>query len=273
MFHMNFMREVGRTYNRLILNNFSNVRGLHFLSRTLERFVDFKKIEFFEVEEVEMLGYGNSRQVKDLVLNRDIEEIEVLKFLEDKLSSEDVFVDVGSNFGLFANYVHDSVGSEICCFEPRPSNVNMLRLNRYIYNRNYEIVNKAASDKLGESELYLSRSNEGQGGLEKKDKKNYVNSVEVKTTRLDKALENPDIIKIDVEGAELEVLKGAEGILDAVEFLVIELHSNDILRKFKTSRSEILNFLNERGFVITNYNSSRLKKCSEERANIICESK
>jgi hypothetical protein len=55
-----------------------------------------------------------------------------------------------------------------------------------------------------------------------------------------------DLIKIDVEGYEMNVLKGAEQTLSTTNFLMIELNGNS--KKYGSSNAKIEKYLKEIGF-------------------------
>ena len=57
-----------------------------------------------------------------------------------------------------------------------------------------------------------------------------------------------DMIKIDVEGLEMEVLKGAGKILENVEYLMIELNGNS--EKYGSSKKDIKEHLKSLGFKV-----------------------
>ena len=59
---------------------------------------------------------------------------------------------------------------------------------------------------------------------------------------------NVDLIKIDVEGYEMRVLKGAEKTLNTCQFLMIELNNNS--KKYQSSNIEIEQYLSQTGFRI-----------------------
>ena len=59
-------------------------------------------------------------------------------------------------------------------------------------------------------------------------------------------LSDIDMIKIDVEGYEMEVLKGAVQTLENLQYLMIELNNNS--KKYGSSNADIENYLVKKGF-------------------------
>ena len=61
-------------------------------------------------------------------------------------------------------------------------------------------------------------------------------------------IDDIDLIKIDVEGFEMEVLKGAEKTLGNVQYIMIEL--NNATKKYGSSNIEIENYIGSLGYKV-----------------------
>jgi FkbM family methyltransferase len=78
----------------------------------------------------------------------------------------------------------------------------------------------------------------------------YVGIIEVETKRLDEVFKLPvrfNFINLDVQGAELEVLKGLDGILSGINWIYTEVNRKEVYKGCGTVE-EIDNFLQEKGF-------------------------
>ena len=132
--------------------------------------------------------------------------------IEARLGPGGVFVDVGCSEGDFALIAARIVGpgGRVVAFEPDPGNVGVIRdnvaLNGFAW---VEVHPIALSDRDGEAELFRSSVSGWHSllpGLEHRDR----DVITVPVARLDSfALDRLDMIKIDVEGAEVAVLEGA----------------------------------------------------------------
>ena len=122
----------------------------------------------------------------------------------------DVVVDIGAHAGYFT-LVAARTAKEVYAFEPLPSNLSYLRRNVALNNlSNVQVIEAAVSDADGtaffEEGTTSSRGHLGDQGHP------------VRTLSLDSAVSQgklpvPTIMKIDVEGAELSLLRGAERLL------------------------------------------------------------
>ena len=158
-------------------------------------------------------------------------------------------VDVGSHIGTYTILAAEKVDKKgkVISIEPEPKNYKQLlqsiKLNNY---QNVIPVNTALSDHEGFEKLYLSPFSWGHSLL---FKENATSSIEVPTKTLDNLLEELnfkriDIIKIDAEGSEVPILKGAEKTLKAnpnIKIIVAAEH-------YPSEAKEVCQFLNDRGF-------------------------
>ncbi len=139
-----------------------------------------------------------------------------------------IFYDIGANFGLYS-WITKTVCPEctVICLEPDASNVRLLR--KTIQKNqigNISVIQKAVADADGKMAFFSDELTGGTGSLEDPGtRESFVQRrfgrmpgvVEVETTSVDSLVSRfgaPDLMKIDVEGAELSVLKGATGLVE-----------------------------------------------------------
>ena len=157
-----------------------------------------------------------------------------------KLNANETFVDVGANVGAYtlkiaSNYKDKAI--KVIAIEAHPGNYKALCKNIEVNKfTNIHAINKAVSDHKGIVKMYerkiLKRvqpewytTHETISG-HKLDKR-Y--SLEIECDTLDSILENytVDFIKIDIEGAEIEALKGATNTLERLHKIIVEIHENN----------------------------------------------
>ncbi|MBI4376067.1 MAG: FkbM family methyltransferase [Elusimicrobia bacterium] len=139
-------------------------------------------------------------------------------------------IDVGAHQGLFALRAAAAVGpgGRLVAIEPFPGNMALLRRNaRENRLANVTLLETAAADFSGQTRLNVNRLVTGGNSLVF-DHSDYEGSVPVQADTLDRILEAlgcpaPDLIKIDVEGACLQVLSGAPKALASKPRLIIEV--------------------------------------------------
>ncbi len=151
----------------------------------------------------------------------------VLKLIRPRM----VVLDIGAHVGYYTLLAARQVGPEgkVYAFEPEPKNHALLLKN--IEQNGYEnivVTKSAVSDRMGDSTLYLSALDNGRHSVYQQDYPQK-GTVSVDTLTIDAFLESEgwptvDLVKIDVEGAEVAVLRGMESLLercpDEVEILV-----------------------------------------------------
>lgn len=139
----------------------------------------------------------------------------------------DLAIDVGANIGITASVLAMQT-HRVAAFEPFPLNYERLQENVRSWGevgQRVTIFDVALSDVNGESGFTKSADfhhNEGMGHLDADGE------LRVKTVTLDSIFREPvGLLKIDVEGNELDVLKGAHYLLESrmVRDIVFEEHA------------------------------------------------
>lgn len=132
-------------------------------------------------------------------------------------------IDLGANFGSYTKMLADAVGEDgmVYAFEPVPSTYRVLRSNLdWLGLSNVDAFPVAVSDDAAMVEMTVPRY--AQGGANYYEARiggartSKAETVQVTTVRLDDVfadLDRVDVIKCDVEGHELSVLRGADELL------------------------------------------------------------
>ena len=199
-----------------------------------------------------------------------IHEKPVMHFMRHILSSNkpsQICADIGANKGIYTQLFLDLTGnsSKIYSFEPIPLLADHLK-NQYIQHNNVTIYNCALGNSRAKTDFYYFRDTaehpdiSGASGLTPYN--GYDVRPDVITVQLEKLdeldIDRVDVMKIDTEGAELDVLKGGIRTIArsrpfiSTEFVHFKRHgySPDDLHKFATSLEYLI--LNMFGEDITN---------------------
>ncbi len=166
-------------------------------------------------------------------------EPETLEFLRKNIKSTDVFLDIGSNSGIYSIICSHYV-KKVYSFEPSPREYTTLKENIKINNiHNIEAQKIAVGGRNSKGKLRIALDyNSGHNTLANNfiyqgTQLNNVQEVTVKT--LDSIFLNipTDIWKIDVEGVELDVLKGAHKTIqrNKPRVIIYEITENSIQNK------------------------------------------
>ncbi len=134
---------------------------------------------------------------------------------EREVQPGSVVYDIGANVGYFSLLAATLAGPEgrVIAFEPLPRNILYLHQHIQINNlENIEVIEAAVSDRNGQAYFNLGASN-AMGHLSAEGE------LKVQMVALDAMLAEgklipPDVMKIDVEGAEYAVLHGAKTLLE-----------------------------------------------------------
>ena len=129
-------------------------------------------------------------------------------------------LDIGANVGGFAVWVCDNSNYKVYCYEPIPSNFDLLKKNTK--GMNVSLNNVAVTKVHGIDRMYLGKHNCGEASLYQGEEQSD-SFVDVQTFNA-QDLPEATIVKIDTEGAEVMIL---ENIIFKPLIYVIEYHSEE----------------------------------------------
>jgi len=160
-------------------------------------------------------------------------ELRTQSLIAERLRPGDVFYDLGANIGLFSLLAARCVGDSGKVFSFEPDAVNAERLRRNSKRNSFSqitVVESGVWSSTGALDFSMAdraSPDRGVGTFLSSDK--GAASTPVRVISLDEFVRDgppPDAIKCDVEGAEIEVLRGAECVLASKRpWILAEMHS------------------------------------------------
>jgi len=178
-----------------------------------------------------------------------------------------IIIDVGAHIGEMTKIFLKNFKNvkKIYCFEPQKEIFSSLK-KKFNKNRKIVCINKACSYKVAYSQFNIS-FHRRSSTLEKVNDNNFYHiiksfivfgkirdllyrRVEIKTITLDQFLNNRklsvDLLKIDVEGSELKVLKGCQKNIKNIKVILIEILNHNLIKNY--SRKDIFSFFKKNNF-------------------------
>lgn len=224
------------------------------------------RISIIEGQKAKFLAFSTEDSINKSLFTNGLWEdhlLDVSKMFYDSVQSP-LILDIGANLGVFsipiAKDIQEKQGNVIA-FEPQRIVFYQLCANTFL-NRlhNLYAYNKAVSDKPQKLEIpefdYSRNLNIGAFSLDKdarifhniessaKDETHSVDVITLDNLDVDKA---PALIKIDVEGYEIKVLKGALEFLEKYDYppILFEAWEFDW---FAEKKNELLSFVEQLGY-------------------------
>ena len=186
------------------------------------------------------------------IINKyDYETIEVIKKTLTKKSN---WVDIGAHKGhILRELLNVAPNGSSFAFEPIP---NLYKGLQSKYGKKVKVYDTALSDQKGEKTFTLFVDRPAFSGFNKRAiEGDYVTeTLVVKVDRLDNIIDpsiHIDLIKIDVEGAEMEVLKGAERILKNSKPIVLFEFGVGGIGAYDTTPEMMYDYLTDCGLVLS----------------------
>jgi len=167
--------------------------------------------------------------------------------------------------------------AHIYAFEPNPENISLAKKNIEVYKKsNIQIIEEALSDKVGIAEFYISSGNPNPEKIIEESDWDFGNKsssilppgkikqthdwlkfnkkISVRTDTIGnfakrKNIQKIDFVHMDVQGAELKVLKGAGKFISNIKLIWLEVSTLE-LYKNQALQKHVERFLKKNGFVL-----------------------
>jgi len=154
-----------------------------------------------------------------------IQEIFIDEIYNQELSKNALVIDCGANIGLSVVYLKNKFpDAKILAFEPDEKNYELLEKNCASFElKDIELFKAAVWKESG----HITFSQDGSMSSRITEKSTETSIQTVATKRLRDFLDRKvDFLKLDIEGAEFEVLKDCEDLLGNIENMFVEYHGN-----------------------------------------------
>ena len=206
-----------------------------------------------------LLVWLNIQQGKNAPIDNKMEVQFISKFLEEE--KEVLIIDVGGFKGSYTDeLLINFPKSDITIFEPSFINYSYL-LNKYENNKQVKIENYALSDFSGKAKLYSNNESDTLATLNKRIEKNrgrnFSREEEIEVIRFSNYWNdvlnnrNIDLLKLDIEGSEIKVIKDLESKLNNIYLIQFEFGESNI--GSRTFFKDFWDILNENNFLIYRY--------------------
>ena len=183
-------------------------------------------------------------------------EFEDQSFLLHFLRENDLFVDVGSNIGVYTILSSAHCKSKTIAIEPIPSTIEILKSNIKLNNIENLVNVKpfGISEKPGK--LFFTDSLDSINHVKSKLDDENGNFIEISTDSLDNIIGNvnPTMLKIDVEGFEKAVIDGGVNTLSNLSLNAIIIELNGCGLNYGYTDEEINSIILSYGFKAYSYN-------------------
>jgi FkbM family methyltransferase len=185
-------------------------------------------------------------------------ELPIQEILVKHLRPGDTFYDIGANVGFFTAIAAKLVGSRgrVFAFEPVPENATQIeynaRLNRFI---NITVLETAVTNTTGQGELLLAHHAGGSTLSIADPPPDLRGKLAVELIALDdlviQQLTPPTVVKIDVEGAEIDVLRGMSRTIEKFKPVIITEVDDGNKETFERKYQELKTLISTFGYQVT----------------------
>lgn len=221
------------------------------------KILGLKKLIFPYLENSELIAASNTISCAAAYIC-SLYEYEDMSFLLHFLREDDLVFDVGANIGWYTILAAKERHCNVVSFEPIPKTFSNLKINVALNNVEHRVFlqNQGVSAEKGTLAFTNDRDVENRAAISTDES---VIEVDVTTLDIHAAERCPIVIKIDVEGFETNVLKGAGTLLRSKELKAILIELAGHGQKYGFDEITIRQNLEELGFQAVRYDPRKRK--------------
>ena len=204
------------------------------------------------------------------IIDQYYHQKKIIKFIRKNNINLKYFLDIGSHMGTYSDLIlKDFSNCKILMFEPQINIFKKIK-TKYKNKKNIKIYNCAISNRSASKEIYINK-HDLTSSLSTLDLKNnkylqlkaklfgstphgmILKKIKVKTQKLCEIIKlnnikKIDLVKIDTEGHEYKVLKGIQGNIKNIRYILIEFHNDKIYLSY--NHKKIHSYLIKNNFVL-----------------------
>ena len=227
------------------------------------RFIYWKVIRLFKLKDVRYRVWNNRTILLDFnsfqsmwLMYNYIVDWEEFNLISKYIQPGDNVFDIGANRGLYTIWMSQFIGNgKIYSFEPDSDNFERLQKSIALNDLKEQVIpNKKAVSEI-DGELSFTRDLDIENHIVDST---FTNSVTIQSQKIDSYLQHQNIdavayLKIDVEGFEYAVLKGANAALLKKQIDIIQLEINKSILNSGKSINDLLELLNHYQYQLCRY--------------------
>lgn len=199
--------------------------------------------------------------------SKEPETLKWLEFFAITNHNNEILIDVGSNIGIYTLYWLHFPNTRAIAIEPFDENFRLLYKNIHMnnYTKRVDLINKPLSSHnlIGWSIINDIRPGASEYKISFDEKVNYNHSVKVDTLTLDSILSGKKekfILKIDTDGTDFDILKGAGSALEDGKIVSILIESSEEGQGLIESYLKRFNFIPDSRFNLLGEHSDTRRK-------------
>jgi FkbM family methyltransferase len=205
----------------------------------------------FGMELIVEKGHHATRSHYFFGLQDFIDELFVIHFLREG----ELFIDVGANLGIFSIVVAVATGAKVIAVEPSPSSSRIFKRHVALNDLNDRITLIEACAGDTNDAAFIKNSVDMDNFIVLCSAELQSDMTRIPMIRIDDVVNDtiPCVMKMDVEGFEMQALKGAARLLERQNLQAITVEISDLSHRFGVCPGETHKFISEFGFTPAAY--------------------